>query len=67
MPRGNRGFICGPGPAKILRSRLGYSNPDLAAECKELGLTKSGGRFELVLRLVQSGNGEVKDYFVDLH
>ena len=45
---------------------MGYSNPELAEECKKLGLTKSGGRLELVMKLVQSGNGEVEDYLVDL-
>lgn len=66
VPRGNRGFICGPGPAQVWKSHLGYSNPELAEECKKLGLTKSGGRLELVMKLVQSGNGEVEDYLVDL-
>jgi hypothetical protein len=50
-------FVSAAGPSFARRSSVGFSNAELKAECKELGLRVSGGRFDLVLRLVKDGHG----------
>jgi len=60
VPRGRAAFWVAsakPEPCYVRRSAVGFSNKELKAECKRNGLPVGGGRFELVLRLVEAGRG----------
>ena len=61
-------LVCGSGAetVRVWKSSLGYSNADLKSECEAHSLSKGGGRFELVLKLVRAGYGAVEDRLLEL-
>ncbi len=59
-------MVFGDETIRAWKSTLGYSNADLKSECEAHSLTKGGGRFELVLKLVRAGYGAVEDRLVEM-